>query len=78
MDIASLNRSYALPQKNMIERDRRQIPEAIGLAAAAKNDLQADLGVTGDQIEDRDTVGRWFIDDYGEFQHGSDGLSGAG
>ena len=72
MDIASPYRSYALSQKNMIERNSRQIPESIRLTATAKNNLQTDLGVAGNQVEDRNTVGRWFIDDYREFQHGSD------
>ncbi len=78
VDVTPVHRSYSLSQKNMIERDRWQIPQAIGLAAAAKNDLQADLGVAGNQIKERNTKGRRFIEDYGEFPHVQGGWSGAG
>ena len=69
MNVATIDRADTLLQKDMIESDRRQVPEAIRFTLAAKNDLQMNRRRACDQIEDGDAVGRWFIDDESDFQH---------
>ena len=63
VNIAAVNGADTLPQKHVIKSQRRQVPQPIRLTPAKKDNLQLNARRRSNQIENRNTVGRRFVND---------------